>query len=77
MFRRAIELNPTDAIMVHNFGITLKDAELTDEALIVLDKARKLNPGLPDIRCDIAPGHLVKGDLEKGWVAYKSRWEFG
>lgn len=75
MFRRAMELNPTDAGMVYNFGITLKDAGLIDEALDVLDQARKLNPDLPDIRWDIALGHLVKGDLEKGWPAYESRWE--
>lgn len=68
MFRRAMELNPTDAGMVYNFGITLKDAGLIDEALVVLDKARELNPDLPDIRWDIALGHLVKGYLEKGWL---------
>jgi tetratricopeptide (TPR) repeat protein len=75
MFRRAMELDPDDAGMVYNFGITLKDAGLIDEALDVLEKARKLNPDLPDIRWDIALGHLVKGDLAHGWPAYESRWE--
>ncbi len=55
-YRRALERNPNHAGMVYNFGITLKDAGFVDEALDVLEKARKLNPDLPDIRWDIALG---------------------
>jgi Tfp pilus assembly protein PilF len=74
MFRRAMEADPSDAGMVYNFGITLKDAGLIDESIEVFKLAQKLNPDLPDIGWDMALSYLVKGDFERGWPAYETRW---
>jgi tetratricopeptide (TPR) repeat protein len=74
-FRRALELKPEYAEAFSNLGITLTELGQLDEALASYNEALRLKPNYPDAYMNRALAFLVRGDFERGWHEYESRWK--
>ena len=74
-FRRAIELKPDYAEAYSNLGITLTELGRLDEALASYNEAVRLKENYPDAYMNRALAFLVRGDFERGWREYESRWQ--
>lgn len=74
-FRRAIELKPNYAEAYSNLGISLTELGRLDEALASYNDAIRLKKNYPDAYMNRALAYLVRGDFERGWQEYESRWQ--
>jgi Flp pilus assembly protein TadD len=65
-FKRAIELNPKDAVAHHWYGTAMGGLGRYTEALSQLEQARQLDPGSPSIQSDRALFLCYSGRDEEG-----------
>lgn len=72
--RRALQLRPNSADTLSNFGLCLGSLGRVEEALDHYEAALRLQPNNPGARCNRAQLLLLKGDFQRGWPAYESRW---
>ncbi len=76
-FRKAIELNPSNATAHHWFFLTLIEQMRWGEALEQIDKAAELDPLSPLICYGIGLYHESRGDLPKALEFYRRSLELG
>jgi tetratricopeptide (TPR) repeat protein len=74
-FHRAIELKPDYAEAFSNLGITLTELGRLDEALASYNEALRLKPDYPDAYMNRSLAFLIRGDFERGWKEYETRWQ--
>jgi len=60
-FRKAIELDPNDAVAHQWYGEFLGDLRRFDQSIAELKKAKELDPLSPMVGCDLADGYLHAG----------------
>ena len=63
-FRRALELSPGQADVLHELGVALLASGSEQEALALLDQAASLRPRDPAYLADAGFAHLRAGDLD-------------
>jgi TolB-like protein/Tfp pilus assembly protein PilF len=60
-FKKAIELDPNDAVAHQWYGEFLGDLRRFDQSIAELKKAKELDPLSPMVGCDLADGYLHAG----------------
>lgn len=60
-FKKAIELDPNDAVAHQWYGEFLGDMRRFDQSIAELKKAKELDPLSPMVGCDLADGYLHAG----------------
>jgi tetratricopeptide (TPR) repeat protein len=79
-YQQVVELRPELAIAHFNIGNVLRDLGNLDESITAFTQAIELDPNLARARFNRAVCWLQKGEWERGWQEYQSRWltpEFG
>ncbi len=71
----AIGLKSDSAEAYANLGNVLKDQGDLDGAIAACERAIALRPDDPHMKWNLALSLLLKGDYERGWRAYESRWK--
>ena len=66
--RRAIEFNPGSAIGFHFFGWFLSHLGRHDEAIVLLKRARELDPLSAPINADLAAAYLHARLYDEAWT---------
>ena len=72
--RRAVALNPGDAIALLNCGIILADQNLSHEAIACFEQALAIDDRLASAHFGLAEALLATGALARGWEEYE--WRF-
>jgi hypothetical protein len=73
--RRAIHLKVSSPAAHNNLANVLTELRRPDEAAIEYHRALELAPGWPQATFGLALVTLLRGDFERGWPLYESRWE--
>ena len=67
----------SEASLLHNYGITLKQQGETEAALKAFDAAIAHEPGYRDALWDRSHALLQLGRWREGWAGYEVRWSLG
>jgi protein O-mannosyl-transferase len=71
LFKRSIQLNPSDAIAHDNLGLTLSALGHTSEAIMQQELAVKLQPNYPNAHNDLGVTLLKSGQREKALQQFR------
>ncbi|SDI03811.1 tetratricopeptide repeat protein [Propionivibrio dicarboxylicus] len=74
-FRKAIELSPDSAEAWNNLGETYYCLLCLDEAEAAFLQALSIRSDCHEARLNLGILLLLKGDFERGWDYYETRWE--
>jgi tetratricopeptide (TPR) repeat protein len=74
-FDKAIDIDDSNAIAHSNRSIELKYLHRLDESLISSNRAISLKPDYYDAYWNRSLTHLLKGNLNEGFIDYQYRWE--
>jgi tetratricopeptide (TPR) repeat protein len=74
-YEQVVAVEPGFADYHMNLGNALRDLGRLPEAIARYDQALALRPGLDDARWNQAIALLLAGDYERGWDAYRARWQ--
>ncbi len=72
--RHGVELNPNGADAHTSLGAALSATRRLDEAVAHYDRALELAPDHVEAEWNRSLVWLQRGDYERGWPAYESRW---
>ena len=72
--RRAIALDPADALGLFNLAMVQYDRLEIAGCLAAARACLDLKPGLPQAHMKLAQAHLLAGDLAAGWREYEWRY---
>ena len=72
--RRAVTLDPGDAVGWYNLGVTHYDRLEVEASISCERRAVRLRPDWPDPHFELAEGLLLSGRLDEGWREYEWRW---
>lgn len=73
--RRAVSLDPADALGLFNLAMVLYDRMEVDACISAARAALDLKPQLPEGHMKLAQALLLKGDLAEGWDQYEWRYQ--
>jgi tetratricopeptide (TPR) repeat protein len=74
-FKRCLIYQPDHVNTWTNLGNTLKDLNQLEQALYCHDRVMRLSPGEKSTLLNQSLIFLLKGDYQKGWGLYESRWD--
>ena len=72
---RAICLKPDFAESHCNLGVLFKEIGKLNKAMICFSKALQARPDYAEAEYNLGLAFLLKGNFEKGWKGYASRWK--
>lgn len=72
---RAVKLNPYSAAVFDNLGLVYQSLGNMTESINKFEKALVLDPSLHNARLHLGISHLLRGEFEKGWRGYESRFD--
>jgi len=73
-FQRALQIDPGDVNARYNLGIAYKDLGQLDEAADYYEQTLRLVPQHANARWNRSHLLLLRGDYQRGWPEYESRW---
>ena len=68
--------DPNNFAAFNNYGNVLREMGYPERAIPFLEYSRTLDPTNVTAEFNLAVAHLLKGDYEKGWPLYESRWRY-
>lgn len=71
----ALLLQPRHRAALHNCSQAFYELLRVPEGLTVARRAAALHPHDPDLRWNLAVGHLLLGELQPGFEAHEARWQ--
>ena len=72
--KKAIEINPSYAEGLNNYGVILRDLNLMDQSEIALTKAINFKPEYYSAIWNLAITKLSQQNFKEGWLGFNSRW---
>jgi hypothetical protein len=73
--KRAVEINPSNALALSNYSLALKEAQRWPEATEAASTAAEVSPGTPRLPFNLSILDLVQGNYARGWANFETRWE--
>jgi len=73
--KRAIEIDPSNALAQSNYSLVLKEAQRWPEATETAEAAVNIAPGMPRFPFNLSILDLVRGNYARGWANLESRWD--
>ena len=75
-YAQAFTQDRHSASAFNNYGNVLRECGDPDAAIPFLQRSTQLDPNGITAQFNLAVSYLLKGDYEKGWPAYESRWQY-
>ena len=75
-YGQAFLINPDHFSAWNNYGNVLRELGQPRRAIPFLQHARAIDPANTVAPFNLAVAYLLAGDLQQGWPAYESRWNF-
>ena len=73
--KKALELNPCYAQAANNIGNACYEKGLTEKAYKYFKKSIQISPNYPDANWNLSLYYLAKGNFQRGWELFDSRWK--
>ena len=74
-YQQELLLKPEHAEAYNNLGNALKEQGHFDEAVRCIQRAIELKPDYAEARLNLSFVRLLRGDFERGWPDFESRWQ--
>jgi len=73
--KRAVGINPSNALALSNYSLALKEAQRWPEATEAAEAAVNFAPGMQRLPFNLSILDLVQGNYARGWANFESRWD--
>jgi tetratricopeptide (TPR) repeat protein len=72
--KRAVQIDPSNALALSNYSLVLKEAQRWDEATSAAQAASEKVPGMARFPFNLSVLDLLQGNYARGWANFESRW---
>jgi hypothetical protein len=73
--KRSVQIDPSNALALSNYSLTLKEAQRWDEATATAQAAAENAPQLSRFPFNLSILDLLQGNYARGWANFESRWD--